>query len=94
MGFLPVVSKVASEVFVAEAVFVILVTLVFAVDDGMLVAAEFTGMLLHLSIKGTAIFVPFLLLYKILCVERDKIIKNASCSQFLQWVISFIWLFK
>lgn len=61
MGFLPVASKVPAEVFVAEAVVVMLVTLVFAVDFGMLVVAEFTGFLLHFSIRGTAIFVPFLL---------------------------------
>lgn len=53
-------SKVAAEVFVAEAIVVMMVTLVFVVDGGMLVVAEFTE-LLHFSVKGTAIFVPFLL---------------------------------
>lgn len=64
VGFLPVASNVVAEVFVADAVVVMLVSLVFAFDGGMLVVAEFTGFLKHLSIRGTAIFDPFLLKYK------------------------------
>lgn len=53
MDFLPDIVKVA----VSEAV----VMLLFAVDGGMLVEAELPGIVLHVAIRGTATFVPFLL---------------------------------
>lgn len=67
--------KTVKEVFLP----VVLVTLEFV--GSMLVVAEFTGMS-HFSTKGTAIFVPFLLMQNVQ-KETIKKINNASCGQFL-----------